>query len=192
MVKTYHTVWYVVKGELMSREKARPKTGWLEVGLKILTNEGPASLSIEKLMQYTGKTKGSFYHHFGSREKFIEQLLDYYERSTFDEIIEVADKGSGVRTRFKRLKKLTFQLSSDLELAIRAWALYNPAVKTFQDRLDRRRLEYLRQLYIGTGIDADRARTLSYRDYSLFIGLQQLRHHQEKSMFSRMLEDIFS
>ena len=175
----------------MSR-KNDVKTPWLEEGLKILATKGPGALSIESLTAAAGKTKGSFYHHFGSREQYIEQLLQYHEKVTFDEIIEVADKGGGVRARFKRLKKLTFQISSDLELAIRAWALYDAKVKAFQDRLDRRRLEYLRQLYLGTGAEAEKARTMSYRDYSLFIGLQQLRHHQEKSKFSRMLEDIFS
>ncbi|HVN70419.1 MAG TPA: TetR/AcrR family transcriptional regulator, partial [Desulfomonilia bacterium] len=47
------------------------KTVWLEQGLKILATKGPGALSIEGLTKVTGKTKGSFYHHFGSREKYI-------------------------------------------------------------------------------------------------------------------------
>jgi AcrR family transcriptional regulator len=175
----------------MSRGK-NAKTIWLEEGLKILATKGPASLSIECLTSATGKTKGSFYHHFSSREQYIEQLLEYYEKTTVDEINDLVGQEKDPQARLKRLTKLTFQISGDLELVIRAWALYDPMVKAFRDRMDRRRLEVVRDLHISSGLKADKADVFSYRDYSLFLGLQQLRHHLNDTQFSKVLKGIYS
>lgn len=172
--------------------KKDAKTSWLEEGLKILETEGPSMLSIECLARRTGKTKGSFYHHFASREKYIRSLLDYYENISTRDVLQLTGSGRTPRERLTMLTDLTFRLSGGLELAIRAWALYDPIVKRFQDRLDRRRLEYIQELHMASGMGADRARTRAYRDYSLFIGLKQLRHHHTDADFRRLLKDLYS
>ena len=79
LIKAYGMVFY---GKHMSGEQNR-KTIWLEEGLKILAAKGPAALSMESLTQATGKTKGSFYYHFSSGEKYVEQLLEYYEKNNY-------------------------------------------------------------------------------------------------------------
>ena len=112
MVLTYHTVWYCYRMEDdMSRTK-KMKTLWLAEGLKILATKGPGALSIESLTHATGKTKGSFYHHFMSRENYVKQLLEYYEKTNIDEINEVVDQENNPRAQLKKLSKLVFQISS--------------------------------------------------------------------------------
>ncbi|MBP7737920.1 MAG: TetR/AcrR family transcriptional regulator [Spirochaetes bacterium] len=172
--------------------KKDAKMIWLDEGLKILETKGPSMLSIDSLTLRTGKTKGSFYHHFSSREAYIKSLLEYYERISTLEVLDVTGGGASPRTGLKMLTKLTFQLSGGLELAIRAWALYDPMVKRFQDRLDRQRLEHIRGLHAASGMDEDAARTRSYRDYSLYIGLLQLKHHHSDEGFRMLLKSIFS
>jgi AcrR family transcriptional regulator len=175
----------------MSRKKDL-KTVWLDEGLKVLATKGPGALSIDCLCLVTTKTKGSFYHHFGSREQYIQDLLEHHEKNTMDEIMAVTNEGSNPPERIKRLMKLAFQISGDVELAIRAWALYDPKVKAYQDRLDRRRLDYLKELHMASGLSPDKAEMKSHRDYSLFIGLQQLRHHHNELDFRKILKKVFS
>ncbi|NPU85221.1 MAG: TetR/AcrR family transcriptional regulator [Syntrophaceae bacterium] len=175
----------------MSKERDT-KTIWLEEGLKILAKEGPSSLSIDRLTLAIGKTKGSFYHHFSSRDSYIEALLEYHEKSMVDEVVERTNEAGDPHARMKKLTKLAFQISGELELAMRAWALYDPKVRTFQDRLDRRRLEYAKALYVESGMSADKAQQLSRRDYSFFIGLQQLKHHYDEKEFRSILRSVFS
>ena len=175
----------------MSREK-NVRIIWLEEGLKILEEKGPAAISIENLTNATGKTKGSFYHHFSSREMYVEQLLEYYEKTGFDEIIEVVGRAYNPRDQLKKLTKLTFQLSSDIELIIRAWALYDPVVKKYQDHIDRRRLKHVKNLHVSSGLKSDKAEILSYRDYSLFLGLQQLRHLLTNTQLRSILREIYT
>lgn len=189
----FHTIRYgtYLTGDYMSREN-NIKTTWLEEGLKILATKGPASLSVESLTQATGKTKGSFYHHFSSREKYVEQLLEYHEQTAVDEISDIVGREDNPRAQLKRLSNLSFQISRDLELIIRAWALYDPIVKTYQDRMDRRRLERIRNLHICSGLKAEMADVLSYRDYSVFLGLQQLRHLLNEEELHKVLKAVYA
>ncbi len=161
------------------------KTIWLEKGLNVLAQKGPGALSIDYLCHIVGKTKGSFYHHFKNREQYVEALLERNEKTTIDEIIEITSESEDPLTRFKKLWNLAFQISGDLELAIRAWALFDPKVKAYQNRLDRRRIDYLKELYLASGLSPDKAKMKSHRDYSLFIGLQQLRHFHKEIQFRK-------
>jgi len=172
--------------------KKDAKTIWLDEGLKILETKGPAMLSIDGLALRTGKTKGAFYHHFNSHENYIKSLLAHYENISTLEIYRITSGGKSPHESLKLLTSLTFQLSGGLELAVRAWALYNPVVRRFQDRLDWMRIEYMKKLHMDSGMDEDAARTRSYRDYSLYIGLMQMRHHFKNDEFHTLLKNIFT
>ena len=50
----------------------------LESGLALLLEEGYNHLGIQGLLTRTGVAKGSFYHHFESKEDFALQVVDRY------------------------------------------------------------------------------------------------------------------
>ena len=50
----------------------------LEVGLATLLERGYNATGIQDLLVATGVPKGSFYHHFASKEDFALQVLDRY------------------------------------------------------------------------------------------------------------------
>ncbi len=50
----------------------------LEQGLAMLLRHGYHDLGIAALLDATGVPKGSFYHHFDSKEDFGLQVLDFY------------------------------------------------------------------------------------------------------------------
>ncbi len=50
----------------------------LEAGLKMLLERGYNDLGIQALLEATGTPKGSFYHHFASKEDFALQVVDLY------------------------------------------------------------------------------------------------------------------
>jgi TetR/AcrR family transcriptional regulator, transcriptional repressor for nem operon len=50
----------------------------LEAGLSMLLEHGYNDLGIQALLQQTGVPKGSFYHHFSSKEDFALQVIDRY------------------------------------------------------------------------------------------------------------------
>lgn len=54
------------------------KQDLLEVGIKLLLKHGYADLGVAKLLEEAGVPKGSFYHHFASKEDFGLQAIDLY------------------------------------------------------------------------------------------------------------------
>ncbi|PMR68474.1 TetR/AcrR family transcriptional regulator [Halomonas heilongjiangensis] len=50
----------------------------LEAGLAMLLENGYNHLGIQALLEATGTPKGSFYHHFRSKEDFALQVIDRY------------------------------------------------------------------------------------------------------------------
>jgi len=50
----------------------------LEAGLRMLLQHGYNDLGIQALLQETRTPKGSFYHHFRSKEDFALQVIDRY------------------------------------------------------------------------------------------------------------------
>jgi TetR/AcrR family transcriptional repressor of nem operon len=54
------------------------KRDLLELGLKLLLKHGYADLGVAALLAEAGVPKGSFYHHFTSKEDFGLQAIDLY------------------------------------------------------------------------------------------------------------------
>ena len=52
----------------------------LDAGQALLLEHGYNDLGVQALLEATGTPKGSFYHHFGSKEDFALQVLDQYMR----------------------------------------------------------------------------------------------------------------
>ncbi|MBP9086875.1 MAG: TetR family transcriptional regulator C-terminal domain-containing protein [Kofleriaceae bacterium] len=50
----------------------------LEAGLKLLLERGYNDLGVQTILEATGTPKGSFYHHFTSKEDFALQVVDLY------------------------------------------------------------------------------------------------------------------
>jgi len=54
------------------------KTILLDAGLELLLQRGYNDLGIQTLLKQTDTPKGSFYHHFASKEDFSLQVIDQY------------------------------------------------------------------------------------------------------------------
>ncbi|MDZ5698504.1 TetR/AcrR family transcriptional regulator [Chelativorans sp. M5D2P16] len=54
------------------------KERMLDAGLRMLLRHGYNDLGIQAVLQETGMPKGSFYHHFKSKEDFALQVIDLY------------------------------------------------------------------------------------------------------------------
>jgi TetR/AcrR family transcriptional regulator, transcriptional repressor for nem operon len=63
----------------MQAEPAQPtRERLLEAGLRMLLRHGYNDLGIQALLEETSTPKGSFYHHFKSKEDFALQVIDRY------------------------------------------------------------------------------------------------------------------
>ncbi|WUH99985.1 TetR/AcrR family transcriptional regulator [Spirillospora sp. NBC_00431] len=121
---------------------------WLEEGLALLAEQGAPAVTLDRLCERMGLSRGSFYHHFGSMPRYRSRLLSHFEAEYTTAIIDsVEGAGDLPRERLRRL--LTQALTStdpELEIAMRAWAKQNSEAAAVQEHVDATRIEYLRGL----------------------------------------------
>jgi len=149
---------------------------WLEEGLRVLAESGHPSLTIDLLAERLHLTKGSFYHHFNSRQDYTESLLSYWEKQMTLDIIEATEKiGENFADRNAALIRLSrMDQNSNLEVAIRAWALSNSLVRKYQQRVDKIRLDYLEKLFGMLTHDKETRKRMALIRYCMYVGTQQV------------------
>ncbi len=148
---------------------------FLKEGLKVLTEIGEAGLTINVITKRLGVTKGSFYHHFKNRQDFSDALISYWEEKSTLEVIKRCEEGENPVEKTMLLKKLATELqNNDLEVAIRAWAVRDPRIKAFQDRIDIKRFEYLKGLAEQITCDKKIAKILTQIFSAVHIAAPQM------------------
>jgi AcrR family transcriptional regulator len=150
-----------------------PRSSWIEEGLRALSGGGPEAVRIEPLARALGVSKGGFYWHFEGRQSLLEEMLDAWERTGVDEVIEIVEAEDGdARARLRRLFALA-SASDELlkvELAIRNWARRDKTVAQRVRRVDNRRMEYMHSLFGAICEDDDDVEARCLLAFSLFIG----------------------
>jgi AcrR family transcriptional regulator len=150
------------------------KRMWLEEGLTLLAEAGAAALTIEMLTNRLGVTKGSFYHHFQQFQEYKEHLLTFYEEERTAQVIENAELHETPLHRLEWIFQTTAHHPSQLEVFMRAWALQDPVVQRYQQRIDQRRLAYLAELAFQICHNRERAQRISHLFYSIYVGSQHI------------------
>ncbi|TDW60645.1 TetR/AcrR family transcriptional regulator [Kribbella pratensis] len=152
------------------------RTEWLDAGLELLATEGAPAITIERLTDQLGVTKGSYYHHFGSAGGFKAALMEYFEAQYTTRLIDTIDaEDAKPRAKLEHLLRLVLADpdSAALEIAVRAWALQDPEVRAAQERVDEARTAYLKELCRGLGADVDPDRYAQLL-YLILIGAEQV------------------
>jgi len=160
---------------------------WLEMGFEVLRELGAGALTIDRLTDRLGVTKGSFYHHFANRELYSVALLEEWEDRLTGELIEASRRGSDFEERNRRLTRGGLEhFDPPLEMAIRAWALQDPIAREVQERVDRRRRAYLLELFSMLTEQHELAEELALIRYSFAVGAQQLLPPMDQSTYARL------
>lgn len=158
----------------MAMKKRNSKEVLLAKGLDILGDKGIEGLTIDTLCVELGVTKGSFYHHFGSRGLFHAALLEYWLDVSTERKKALADEKGTPEERYARIVEAAAALPHGLEKAVRAWAMRDPLVAEYQARVDASRLDYLEGLLKELLDDPAQARDMARIVLSTMIGLRHL------------------
>ncbi len=138
---------------------------WLEGALEALARKGPEAISIQRLCQSLGVSRGSFYWHFRNRDTFIEKLMRFWLDKTTN-VIAAAVRDFDGSAADKLLFIARQVIASDAtryDIPIRAWAEINPIAAAAVKRADRVRYKVVRALFAEIGFSGEelemRART---------------------------------
>ncbi len=153
----------------------RSRKDWIEEGFRILASEGDAGLTVDALCERLGRTKGSFYHHFNGRPGYVEDVLAAWERQATDRIIALGRSDAPVKERLRAVNRQASELkNARLERAIRGWAAREPQARRVQDRVDRKRLEFLIDLCAERMEDRGEAELLARIIQLTLVGAQHV------------------
>lgn len=158
----------------MARQSKLQPDDWIAAGLRAIAAGGIRNVSVERLADELGATKGSFYWHFADRPALIVAMLDEWEHRQTDQIIERLSMIGDPTERFRALLSSAFDESPGISLDANLLAdADDPVVGAALKRAARKRLAFvestLRQL--GVGDSKDRALLA----FSAYLGLAQLR-----------------
>lgn len=148
------------------------RAGWLDAAIETLGRSGIAAVSIVQLANDLGVTRGSFYHHFNDRHDLLQSMLDYWEKTwTIEVREEIQTLELSAEEKLQALvQSIRQNRAAEHDAPFRAWALYDPLARSYLERIDEIRLNYIRSLFEETGfsgIDAEnRARLLLHYEMS--------------------------
>ncbi|WP_330083781.1 helix-turn-helix domain-containing protein [Methylocystis iwaonis] len=155
----------------MSRFK---KEDWLALGAKLLAEEGPAALTIDRLTAAARRTRGSFYHHFEDRDAFLRAMMERWRT----QVIEIAGKRYEAAQSEAEIRALMreqpFELDFRFEREIRRLAASEPIVCEILNQVDCARIEGLACLLTHMRPDIDDPMSFAFVQYCAVVGAQWL------------------
>lgn len=129
------------------------RQAWLRAALDVLAREGQAKLRVDRIAADLGVTKGSFYHHFESREDFVRSLLAFWsEAFTKGVMAEIEALDTSAEERLLQLMLTIEREGLDrYDIAFRSWAAQDSSVAEEVRRVDLARYGFVRSLFADIG-----------------------------------------
>lgn len=155
----------------MSRFK---KDDWLALGAKLLAEEGPAALTIDRLTAAAKRTRGSFYHHFEDRDAFLRGMMERWRTQVIDEAGKRFSDDPTRKTWKRLLREGPFELDFRFEREIRRLAASEPIVRDILREVDSARVEGLAWLIKEMRPEVEDPYSYAFVQYCAVVGGQWL------------------
>jgi AcrR family transcriptional regulator len=165
---------------------------WINQGLKTLAKAGFTALKAEPLAKAMGVSRGSFYWHFADISAFHAGILKRWREIAAEQIIAGVEAASKDENPLEVLLRRVFSERLAIENAVRTWASVDPAARAAVQAIDRRRLGYVENLLLQSGLPAEVARARTQLLYWAFLGYalsdQALPKARQQAVLDEMLQ----
>jgi AcrR family transcriptional regulator len=149
---------------------------WLESAIDAMTRTCMSKFNLDSLFRELTVGKGSFYYHFKNRTEFLLALVDYWERTETDNVIEalaaLPESVSAVDKLWELMLLTAGKRNSRHELLIHSLSLESTELENAVKRVDSKRFNYLEGLFAEIGFRGDE---LAMRTH-LFITATSMDH----------------
>lgn len=164
---------------------------WVRAALEVIAEDGVAALAVEPLARRLGVTKGSFYWHFPTRDALLEAALQTWETQEQAALAANLEKISDSTDRMRAMITLvSYERGFVTVFAQLLKASEHPIVGPVIQRTSQRRLHYIEDGYLRTGMSGTDARYRAWLAYSAYIGFMQVNMHlQDARMTSEQFGD---
>lgn len=167
---------------------------WIRAAIDKLASEGVDRVRVEPLAKTLGVSKGSFYWHFEDRRALLDAVLEAWEEDATSAIIrEMEALGGKAEDRLWALAKRTFGTPVEHdrhEAALRAWASNDEAAQIVTQRVDKRRITYVKELLEGADIPTKQARLRAQLLYRTLVGEFVMRSSGDRALGPSALREL--
>jgi AcrR family transcriptional regulator len=158
----------------MPRAARFGRLDWIDIGLELL-RRGPEHMTLERLTEATGKTRGSFYHHFENHQAFLAAIAARWQETGTEAPIAEADAAQRAGKRRETLARRTVEVDHALERNLRRLAASEPVIAAAIEHVDEMRIAYVARLFRSElGLPADEALTRARLQHCAFVGAQMV------------------
>ena len=168
------------------------RSDWILAGFQALDDEGFQGVSAERLARRLNVTRGSFYHHFDSRDAFVHALLAAWEADYTGRMLAHAAQGRGAQDILARYLEIAAEKRPAREVSIRAWSLNDPLVAEYQNRVDRTRLSFAIAACRSLARSDAEAELIGRAVHLCLIGGQQSGERRNPAAFRDMLQRVLA
>lgn len=153
---------------------------WITAAYELLVEQGHGAVTIEQLTAKTSKTRGSFYHHFGNMETFIERLMAHWRERNTERIVRLARATPEPTMRRTLVNNEAADLDARVETELRIWGGIQPQVRAACDEVDMCRVNSLAHdladlaMERGCALSEHDTKLLAQLEYAAFVGAQML------------------
>ena len=171
--------------EALDGKDAGPRTSltpdtWIAAATDVLELDGIDAVRVDVLAKKLAVTRGSFYWHFRDREDLLRCVLQAWRAAATENLtrrLEGASKDP--REQLRDVISLPFRgrsalRASRIEMAIRAWARRDDAVRQVVDESDAARIGYISQVFSGLGFGLAEARHRALIVYGINVACSQV------------------
>ena len=149
------------------------KDSWLNAALKALVSGGIDKVRVESLAKNLGVTKGSFYWHFKDREQFLDELLNFWAEQSTQTVIANPNYPTDSRARVSAVAEDIMRRDlGGMDPHIRSWTRYDKRRAKIVAIIDKKRFEFLRDLFVAAGFSTSGASLRAQSLYRYVLGEQ--------------------
>jgi AcrR family transcriptional regulator len=166
------------------------KSDWIGHGLRTLANDGASALKVGPMSTMLKVSRGSFYWHFRDIADFRSQILRSWQQRVTDQVIQELDAKKGEPDRLRHLMKRGFGGNRKLDRAVRSWATEDKDVAKVVASDDARRVAYIANLLVATGVESQKALGRATFLYWAYLGQAVVMDPRHSSIAALAMDDI--
>ncbi len=133
----------------------KSKADWLEAGLGLLSEGGVDRVKVDVLARRLGIARSGFYWHFGNRQNFLDQLIDFWAESSTGAVTDdLALQERAPRDRLITVARLVRDRQlARYDLAVRNWAVTDEKAERVVRAAFGRRRDYVAAIFRELGFE---------------------------------------
>ncbi|CAH0339445.1 TetR/AcrR family transcriptional regulator [Rhizobium sp. CECT 9324] len=170
--------------------------GWLEAAHELLLLSGVDSVKILPLAKRLGLSRTSFYWFFKDREELLDTLVARWRDKNTGNLVKQSEAyaeslAEAMLNVFDCwLNKDLFD--SQLEFAIRSWALQSAEIKVEVELADKARMEALGRMFVRFGYDEAAADVRARTTYLVQIGYISMQSTEDVALRMKRIPEYIA